>query len=141
MSNFCRAAMLVATGAQTNYYLVWKVESMLADISQGKLSMRFLNGERKSLKEIIIFQIVARKNVQNEINTTPRARVIVMKCSAVGSLILFIINGMKLKFFWLWLQLQSISTSFRVIIFTFKLFNKFALLWGEAQLCLPYVCL
>ena len=44
-------------------------------------------------------EIVARKNVQNEINTTPRARVIVMKCSAVGSLILFIINGMKLKFF------------------------------------------
>ena len=22
----------------------------------------------------------------------------------------------------------------------FKVFNKFALLWGEAQLCLPYVC-
>ena len=27
-------------------------------------------------------EIVARKNVQNEINTTPRARVIVMKCSS-----------------------------------------------------------
>ena len=23
----------------------------------------------------------------------------------------------------------------------FKIKNKFALLWGEAQLCLPYVCL
>ena len=31
-------------------------------------------------------EIVARKNVQNEINTTPRARVIVMKCSAVGGI-------------------------------------------------------
>ena len=30
-------------------------------------------------------QIVARKNVQNEINTTPRARVIVMKCSGISN--------------------------------------------------------